>query len=199
MKLIETPSSKHQDGHPLQDVALPVLYRDLFPYAQAPRIAFDGKSVPMNPPRDIWITDTTFRDGQQARPPYTVEQIATLYGMLHRLGGAKGGIALAIAGELKLPVKLIGIGEALEDLRPFDADDFATKHCVGPIRALIARAVHADPVPGDAVPAKPVHADAVHTDPIQAVDGVGRGGAQTGNRYGGDSGEGQGLQHGRIP
>ena len=40
-------------------------------------------------------------------------------------GTAKGGIALAIAGELGIPVKLIGIGEALEDLRPFDADDFA--------------------------------------------------------------------------
>jgi fused signal recognition particle receptor len=40
-------------------------------------------------------------------------------------GTAKGGIALAIAGELGIPVKLIGVGEALEDLRPFDADDFA--------------------------------------------------------------------------
>jgi len=40
-------------------------------------------------------------------------------------GTAKGGIALAIANELKIPVKLIGIGEQLEDLRPFDADDFA--------------------------------------------------------------------------
>jgi fused signal recognition particle receptor len=40
-------------------------------------------------------------------------------------GTAKGGIALAIASELKIPVKLIGIGEALDDLRPFDADDFA--------------------------------------------------------------------------
>jgi fused signal recognition particle receptor len=45
-------------------------------------------------------------------------------------GTAKGGIALAIASELGIPVKLIGIGEALEDLRPFDADDFA--------RALVA-------------------------------------------------------------
>jgi fused signal recognition particle receptor len=45
-------------------------------------------------------------------------------------GTARGGIALAIARELKLPVKLIGVGESLEDLRPFDADDFA--------RALIA-------------------------------------------------------------
>ncbi len=45
-------------------------------------------------------------------------------------GTARGGIALAIARELSLPVKLIGIGESLEDLRPFDPDDFA--------RALIA-------------------------------------------------------------
>jgi fused signal recognition particle receptor len=47
-------------------------------------------------------------------------------------GTARGGIALAIARELALPVKLIGIGEQLEDLRPFDADDFA--------RALVADA-----------------------------------------------------------
>jgi fused signal recognition particle receptor len=40
-------------------------------------------------------------------------------------GSAKGGIAVAIAHELGLPVKLIGVGEKLEDLRPFDADDFA--------------------------------------------------------------------------
>ena len=41
-------------------------------------------------------------------------------------GTAKGGIALAIAQELGLPVKLIGVGEGIEDLRPFDPDDFAT-------------------------------------------------------------------------
>jgi len=40
-------------------------------------------------------------------------------------GTAKGGIALAIAAELQIPVKLIGVGEAVEDLRPFDADEFA--------------------------------------------------------------------------
>jgi fused signal recognition particle receptor len=47
-------------------------------------------------------------------------------------GTARGGIALAIASELGLPVKLIGVGETVEDLRPFDPDDFA--------RALIAEA-----------------------------------------------------------
>ena len=41
-------------------------------------------------------------------------------------GTAKGGIALAIAGELGIPVKLIGVGEGIEDLRPFDAGEFAT-------------------------------------------------------------------------
>jgi fused signal recognition particle receptor len=45
-------------------------------------------------------------------------------------GSAKGGIAVAIAYELGLPVKLVGVGEGLEDLRPFDPDDFA--------RALVA-------------------------------------------------------------
>jgi len=40
-------------------------------------------------------------------------------------GSAKGGIAVAIAYELGLPVKLVGVGEGLDDLRPFDAQDFA--------------------------------------------------------------------------
>ena len=40
-------------------------------------------------------------------------------------GSAKGGVAIPIAYELGLPVKLIGVGETLEDLRPFDAHDFA--------------------------------------------------------------------------
>jgi fused signal recognition particle receptor len=41
-------------------------------------------------------------------------------------GSAKGGVALAIAHELGLPVKLVGVGEGLDDLRPFDARDYAT-------------------------------------------------------------------------
>jgi fused signal recognition particle receptor len=40
-------------------------------------------------------------------------------------GSAKGGVAIAIAHELGLPVKLVGVGETLEDLRPFDARDYA--------------------------------------------------------------------------
>ena len=56
------------------------------------KCTFNYRLVPMNMPDEIWITDTTFRDGQQARTPYTVQQIATLYEMLHRLGGPNGKI-----------------------------------------------------------------------------------------------------------
>jgi isopropylmalate/homocitrate/citramalate synthase len=44
----------------------------------------------MYPPDEIWITDTTFRDGQQSRAPYTVDQIVKLFDLLHKLGGPKG-------------------------------------------------------------------------------------------------------------
>jgi citrate (Re)-synthase len=68
----------------------PVLYRDQFPFTEIPRILFDGTYVRPQPPAEIWITDTTFRDGQQSRPPYTPQQIVDIYTLLHRLGGAKG-------------------------------------------------------------------------------------------------------------
>src|SRR4030067_2567914 len=44
----------------------------------------------MNMPEDIRITDTTFRDGQQSMPPYTVKQIVDLFDMMHKLGGKRG-------------------------------------------------------------------------------------------------------------
>jgi isopropylmalate/homocitrate/citramalate synthase len=46
----------------------------------------------MNPPGDIWMTDTTFRDGQQSLPPFTVKQITDLYTFLHLLSGPEGMI-----------------------------------------------------------------------------------------------------------
>lgn len=70
----------------------PELLRELFPYNAVPKVAFDHKSVVIDPPEEFWITDTTFRDGQQARKPYTAQQIADIYKMLHRLGGDKGVI-----------------------------------------------------------------------------------------------------------
>lgn len=76
----------------VQDVQEPNLLRDAYPYTKVPRLIFDGKSVPMEPAKDFFITDTTFRDGQQARPPYRVEDIVKLYDMLSRLGGPNGVI-----------------------------------------------------------------------------------------------------------
>ncbi len=79
-----------QYKYSLQDVENPNLYRDIYPYDEIPKVAFNHRRVPLNMPENIWITDTTFRDGQQSRAPYTATQIVDLYKMLARLGGPKG-------------------------------------------------------------------------------------------------------------
>ena len=78
--------------YPLVDVERPNVFRNLFPYDEIPKIAFNDRIVPHCMPEEIWITDTTFRDGQQSRAPYSTEQIVTLYDFLHRLSGPKGKI-----------------------------------------------------------------------------------------------------------
>ncbi len=75
-----------------EDINEPNLFREIFPYDEVSRIEFDNKIIPICPAEDIFITDTTFRDGQQAMPPYSPQQIADLFEMLHRLGGHKGVI-----------------------------------------------------------------------------------------------------------
>lgn len=84
--LLEQASYKYS----LQDVKEPNLYRDMYNYEEAPKIAFNQRRVPMNMPEDIWITDTSFRDGQQAMAPYTVKQIVDLFKLMSRLGGPYG-------------------------------------------------------------------------------------------------------------
>ena len=74
----------------LQDLDEPNLYRHLYDYEHVPKIAFNHRTVPMQTPGELWITDTTFRDGQQAMSPFTVKQIVDLYKMMHRLGGPRG-------------------------------------------------------------------------------------------------------------
>ena len=76
----------------LQPVDNPELFREMFPYTETPKIAFNYRKVPENMPEDIFITDTTFRDGQQSRSPYTTEQMVRIYKLLNKLGGPKGMI-----------------------------------------------------------------------------------------------------------
>ena len=66
------------------------LYRQLFDYESVPKVSFNHRYVPLHMPENIWITDTTFRDGQQAQEPFTVKQIVDLYKLLHKLGGENG-------------------------------------------------------------------------------------------------------------
>jgi len=89
---------------PLVDTTEPNLVEKTFDYGMPPRIHFDGpvveyvdgKAVEFDPKslltRDIVITDTTFRDGQQARPPYTIDQMVHIYDLLAKLGGPQGVI-----------------------------------------------------------------------------------------------------------
>ena len=79
-----------QYKYDLQDVAEPQLFRDIYPYDEVPKTPFNHRRVPMNTPKHIWITDTTFRDGQQSRAPYTAKQIVDIYKLLARLGGPNG-------------------------------------------------------------------------------------------------------------
>jgi isopropylmalate/homocitrate/citramalate synthase len=90
--------------HKLKEVSEPNLLTEMFPHVAPPHVVFDapiyeeldGDIVTIRPTdlkrRDIHITDTTFRDGQQARPPYTVGQICELFDLLHRLSGPQGVI-----------------------------------------------------------------------------------------------------------
>jgi len=68
----------------------PELFREFFPYSRIGRISFDDTFIVPRPADPLFITDTTFRDGQQARPPYSPEQIEYIYEAMHRLGGFSG-------------------------------------------------------------------------------------------------------------
>jgi len=88
----------------VKEVSEPVLFSDMFPHSAPPHVTFDsaiteeidGETYTIHPgelkKRDIFITDTTFRDGQQARVPYSATQILDLFDMLSRLSGPRGVI-----------------------------------------------------------------------------------------------------------
>ena len=83
---------KQMTEYILNDVSEPQLYRELFSYDDIPKVAFNHRTVPINMPDEIWITDTTFRDGQQSITPYTTEQMVKIFDYMHRLSGPKGVI-----------------------------------------------------------------------------------------------------------
>ncbi|MCL2461100.1 MAG: 2-isopropylmalate synthase [Defluviitaleaceae bacterium] len=84
--LLERSETRYQ----LQDVKSPNLNRNLFPYDEIPKIAFNHRIVPIDMPDEIWMTDTTFRDGQQSREPFATEQIVHIFDLLHELSGPNG-------------------------------------------------------------------------------------------------------------
>ncbi|MBR6290633.1 MAG: 2-isopropylmalate synthase, partial [Clostridia bacterium] len=84
--LLEHANYRYQ----LQEREDPNLYRYLFDYDSVPKVVFNHRHVPISMPDEIWITDTTFRDGQQSTSPFTTKQIVDLYKYLHKLGGPKG-------------------------------------------------------------------------------------------------------------
>jgi len=84
--LLEQKSYKYS----LQDVAEPNLQRDIYSYGTVPKVSFNHRRVPLNMPEEIWITDTTLRDGQQSVEPYSVDQIIKIYQYLSKLGGPYG-------------------------------------------------------------------------------------------------------------
>ena len=85
------------------------------------------KQMPGAPHETLLTVDATTGQNGLRQAKLFRETVEVTGIVLTKLDGtAKGGIALAIAEELELPVKLIGIGEGLDDLRPFDADDFAS-------------------------------------------------------------------------
>lgn len=84
--LLEQKSYRYQ----LQDIDEPNLYREIYTYTEIPKVPFNHRRVPLGMPSEIWITDTSFRDGMQSQAPYTPQQIVDLYKLLNKLGGPKG-------------------------------------------------------------------------------------------------------------
>ena len=64
---------RHEHDYQLANPAEPNLYRGIFDYDEIPKVVFNDRKVPMQPADEWWITDTTFRDGQQSTAPLTVK------------------------------------------------------------------------------------------------------------------------------
>jgi isopropylmalate/homocitrate/citramalate synthase len=88
-KIFYYPSgSNYQTG--INDRESGNYYRAIFNYEEVPKVDFDMRIIPISPADDIFITDTTFRDGQQSMAPFSVKQVETIFEYLHRIGGKRG-------------------------------------------------------------------------------------------------------------
>lgn len=81
---------KNSYEYKLNNVDIPNFYKNIFPYDGIPKINFNGVQIPKDLPEQIYITDTTFRDGQQSMPPYTTDQIIRIFDYLHELDNNSG-------------------------------------------------------------------------------------------------------------
>jgi fused signal recognition particle receptor len=110
--IVDTAGRLHTQGHLMEELA------------KVRRVI--AKQIPDAPHETLLTIDATTGQNGLRQAMLFREAVEVSGIVLTKLDGtAKGGIALAIAQELGVPVKLIGIGETLEDLRPFDPDDFA--------------------------------------------------------------------------
>jgi isopropylmalate/homocitrate/citramalate synthase len=95
MKKVQTTNFNDERGIGKSDLLVkneeqPNLFKDIFPYSEIPKIVFGNEQIPMFVPEDIWITDTTFRDGQQAMDTYSEAQIVKIFDYLHKLDNNSG-------------------------------------------------------------------------------------------------------------
>jgi len=129
----------------LKELERPNLLEDIFPHSEPPRINFSepvteqlfGKTYTVDPAdlkkRDIHITDTTFRDGQQSRPPYTEKQVLKLFDMLARLSGPNGVIRqteffLYSEGDRKIVEKCLALGHKFPEITGWIRAESADLH-----------------------------------------------------------------------
>ncbi|HEX5582072.1 signal recognition particle-docking protein FtsY [Gaiella sp.] len=110
--IVDTAGRLHTQGNLMEELA-------------KVRRVIEGR-VPGAPHETLLVVDaTTGQNGLQQARLFSETAGVTGVALTKLDGSAKGGVAVAIVHELGLPVKLVGIGEGIEDLRPFDAHDYA--------------------------------------------------------------------------
>ena len=77
-------------SYEVQDIPDPELFREFFEYTEIPKVAFNFRTSPYGMPEQVFITDSTFRDGQQSREPYTTKQIVDIFKMMSKMSGPNG-------------------------------------------------------------------------------------------------------------